>query len=109
MSGSTSLPISLVSLILIATSPGALAAVSAAKAAEADQAHRLTLQILGGLASCRDRSSGPEYYATASRDDPDVEEELNAVHREQASLRPRIKAINERIEPLKVREHNTVP
>ena len=47
MSGSTSLSISLVSLILIATSPDALAAVSAAKAAEADHAHRLTLQILG--------------------------------------------------------------
>lgn len=98
----------LVSSILIVTSPAALAAVSA-DTPKADQAHRLTLQILGGLASCGDRSGGPEYYATASRDDPEVAEELNAVRREQANLRPRIEAFNERIEPLELREHNTVP
>ena len=94
----------LVPLILIVTSPGAIATAS-----EADQAHRLTLQILGGMASCGDRASGPEYYATASRDDPEVERELNAVRREQASLDPRIEAFDERIEPLARREYNRVP
>ena len=93
----------LVPLILIVTSPSAIATVS-----EANQAHRLTLQILRGMASCGDRASGPEYYATASRDDPEVERELNAVRREQASLDPRIEAFDERIEPLARREYNRV-
>ena len=108
MNGNARPPVWLVSSVLALTSPSALAAVSA-DTPKADQAHRLTLQILGGLASCGDRSGGPEYYATASRDDPEVEEELNADRREQANLRPRIEAFDERIEPLELREHNTVP
>lgn len=108
MNGAARPSVWLVSSILILTNPGAFAAASA-DTPNADQAHRLTLQILGGLASCGDRSGGPEYYATASRDDPDVERELKAVRRERASLRPRIEAFDERIEPLELREHNTVP
>lgn len=104
MSGNPSPSLWLVTLVLTVT-----AAVSDAATPHADQAHRLTLQILGGLPSCGDRSSGPEYYASASRDDPEVERELSAVRRERAGLRPRIEAFNERIEPLELREHNTVP
>ena len=107
MSGNPSPSLWLVILVLTVTNHSALATVS--DTADEDQAHRLTLQILGGLASCGDRSSGPEYYASASRDDPEVERELYAVRREQTNLRPRIEAFDERIEPLELREHNTVP
>ena len=109
MSGNASLSLWLVCWTLIVTGTGALAAESDADTPEPDQAYLLTLQILGGLASCGDRFGGPEYYATASRDDPVAEKELNAVRGEQDKLRPRIQEFDERIEPLELREHNTVP
>ena len=73
------------------------------------QPYSLTLQIVGGLASCGDDNSGPEYYATASRRDPAIEKELQAVSEELDILEPRINAFDKRIEPLRRRQHNTVP
>ena len=69
----------------------------------------MTLQVLGGLPSCGDEWSGPEYYAAASRRDPEVEQEIEEVEQELAKLVPRIKTFDERIDPLRRREHNTVP
>ena len=69
----------------------------------------MTLQVLGGLPSCTDEWSGPEYYGAASRRDPEVEKELEGVEEELDRLEPRIDAFDERIEPLERREHNTVP
>ena len=69
----------------------------------------MTLQILGGMASCGDEWSGPEYYGAATRKDREVEQELDGVRGELEKLEPRIEAFDERIEPLLSREHNTVP
>lgn len=73
------------------------------------QAYRMTLQIIGSMSSCSDEWSSPEYYATASRRDPEVEKELAGVQNELQRLEPRVEAFDERIEPLLPREHNTVP
>ena len=69
----------------------------------------MTLQILGGLPSCGDEFSGPEYYGAATRRDPQVEESLDRIGKELDKLEPRIEAFDERMEPLLPREHNTVP
>ena len=61
------------------------------------------------MPSCDDRHSSPEYYATATRRDPTVEQELNAMDQEIEKLNPRLAAFAERIEHLLPRQHNTVP
>lgn len=76
---------------------------------KAQQAYRLTLQILEGFPSCGDEWSEPEYYAAASRRDLEVETELKSVRLERDGLRTRIGAFDKRIEPLLPREHSTVP
>ena len=69
----------------------------------------MTLQVLGGMSSCGDEWSQPEYYGTASRRDPEVEDELEAVRSELDSVSFRLDAFSERIEHLLPREHSTVP
>ena len=96
-------------LVIAVSGAVAFAAASEPGTGEADQAYEMTLQILGGMASCGDRWSGPEYYGAATRRDPEVEEELAGVRGELEKLEPRIEAFDERIEPLLPREHNTVP
>ncbi len=88
---------------------GSSATASEPGAGDTDHAYRMTLQVLGGLASCGDEFSGPEYYGAATRRDREVEESLDRIGKELDRLRPRIKAFDERIEPLLPREHNTVP
>ena len=97
--------------VLVLAFCGTAALVEAAEAQSGDtrQAYRMTLQILGGVSSCGDDWSGPEYYAAATRRDAVVEKELEAVEKELVRLVPRVEAFNERIEPLLPREHNTVP
>ena len=96
-------------LVLAVTGAGPGAAASEPGAGETGEAYRMTLQILGGMASCGDEWSGPEYYGAATRQDREVEEELDGVRGELEKLEPRIEAFDERIEPLLPREHNTVP
>lgn len=96
-------------LVLAVTGAGPGAAASEPGAGETGEAYRMTLQILGGMASCGDEWSGPEYYGAATRQDREVEEELDGVRAELEKLEPRIEAFDERIEPLLPREHNTVP
>ena len=96
-----------VALAVIGTGPGAAASEPGTR--ETGEAYRMTLQILGGMASCGDEWSGPEYYGAATRQDPEVEEELEGVRGELEKLEPRIEAFDERIEPLLLREYNTVP
>ena len=96
-------------LVLAVAGAGAFAAASEPGTGEADPAYRMTLQVLGGMASCGDKWSGPEYYGAATRRDLEVEEELDGIRGEMGRLAPRIEAFDERIEPLLPREHNTVP
>ena len=98
-----------VGALVIAVSGAVAFAASEPGTREADQAYEMTLQILGGMASCGDDWSGPEYYGAATRRDPEVEEELAGVRGELDNLEPRIEAFDERIEPLLPREYNTVP
>ena len=63
-----------VALAVTGAGPGAAASEPGAR--ETGEAYRMTLQILGGMASCGDEWSGPEYYGAATRQDPEVEEEL---------------------------------
>ena len=96
-------------LVLAVGGAGSFAQASETGAGHADEAYRMTLQILGGMSSCGDRHSGPEYYGAATRRDPGVEEDLDRVRGELENLEPRIEAFDERIEPLLPRENNTVP
>ena len=72
-------------------------------------AYRMTLQIMGGVASCGDEWSRPEYYATASRRDPAVEQELEGVRIEIGNVKSRLNGFDERMAPLLPREHSNVP
>ena len=96
-------------LVLAVGGAGSSATASESREGDTDHAYRMTLQVLGGLASCGDRFSGPEYYGAATRRDPEVEESLERIGKELDRLEPRIEAFDERIEPLLPREHNTVP
>ena len=98
-----------VGALVIAVSGAVAFAASEPGTREADQAYEMTLQILGGMASCGDDWSGPEYYGAATRRDPEIEAELDGIRGELEKLQPRIEAFDERIEPLLPREHNTVP
>lgn len=94
---------------LVVVIAGVSTAASEVGSPEADEAYLMTLQILGGLPSCGDEFSGPEYYGAATRRDPQVEESLDRIDKELDKLVPRIDAFDERMEPLLPREHNTVP
>lgn len=96
-------------LVLAASGAGSSATASEPGARGTDHTYRMTLQILGGLPSCGDEFSGPEYYGAATRRDPQVEESLDRIDKELDKLVPRIEAFDERMEPLLPREHNTVP
>ena len=98
-----------VGTLSLAFSGGSFAMASEPGVGEADTAYRMTLQILGGMSSCTDRHSGPEYYGSAKRRDPQVEKDLDRIRGELENLQPRIEAFDERIEPLLPRENNTVP
>ncbi|MDE0227152.1 MAG: hypothetical protein OXP28_18745 [Gammaproteobacteria bacterium] len=96
-------------VVLAIAGAGSSATASELAAGKTDHAYRMTLQILGGLPSCGDEFSGPEYYGAATRRDPQVEESLDRIDKELDRLVPRIDAFDERMEPLLPREHNTVP
>ena len=95
--------------LVIVIGSAVVATASEPGTGDTGEAYRMTLQVLGGLPSCTDEWSGPEYYGAASRRDPEVEKELEGVEEELDRLEPRIEAFDERIEPLERREHNTVP
>ena len=73
------------------------------------EVYQVSLAIIGKVASCTDRWSEPEYYATAKRDDPVVEREIETIDDEIKSITPRIVELTQKIKPLEPREHNTVP
>ena len=96
-------------LALASIGPEPLLAESESSSSETNPAYLMTLQILSGTPSCGDEWSRPEYYATASRRDPEVEKELSEVRTELVNVVSRIEAYDERIAPLVPREHITVP
>ncbi len=98
-----------VGALLLLVGVAGTATASEPETGDSEEAYRMTLQILGGLPSCGDEWSGPEYYGAATRRDPEVEKELEGIEGELNRLEPRIEAFDERIEPLQRREHNTVP
>ena len=99
----------LVAMLAVAISASAASHPSEQPAETRREAYSLTLQIVSGIASCTDEFSGPEYYATAYRRDPVVEDELAAIGGELDRLSERIKALSELMEPLERREGDTVP
>lgn len=96
-------------MLAVAISASAASHPSEQPAETRREAYSLTLQIVSGIASCTDEFSGPEYYATAYRRDPVVEDELAAIGGELDRLSERIKALSELMEPLERREGDTVP
>ena len=73
------------------------------------EAYSLTLEIVNRIPSCNDPFSSPEYYASAVRDDPAIEEELDVIRDERRGLSRRITELDKQIEPLARREHRTEP
>lgn len=73
------------------------------------ESYRLSLAIVSGMASCTDRWSRPEYYATAKRDDPTIDRELDVISGEMKDVTSAIKELADGISPLEEREHNTRP
>ena len=71
------------------------------------ESYRLSLAIVSGMASCTDRWSRPEYYATAKRDDPPIDRELDVISGEMKVITSAIKELEDGITPLEEREHNT--
>ena len=95
---------------VVVTSGPAPPSASNPRSQEAGQAYLLTLAIEAAPASCRDIFwGGPEFYATASRRDPEIEEQLDGIRAEVRSLEPRIDELDETMAPLLEREHSTVP
>ena len=96
----------MVPVVVVACATATLAQPGTAGSREA---YRLTLQVLGGTAGCTDAFTAPEYYATVDRRDAKVEQQIDAIDRELAELRPRVMDLSGRIEPLAQREQRTRP